>query len=149
MTPMITITSNSVSRTGESAIQFARLSMAMRRLGRALIMQPGGAFHAADGKPLPNDEMIDEVLASAGDAPARLPPIKARQLRLWLHGAGLLDQIPALIEALPEPRRTPARIEWEYATDYEREHPLVLQLGASLGMSAAELDMAWRQAAAL
>lgn len=146
---MITITSNSVSRTGESAIHFARLSMAMRRLGRALIMEPGGAFHAADGNPLPNEEIIAEILSSAGNAPARLPAIKARQLRLWLHGAGLLEQIPALIEALPEPRRTPARIEWEYATDYEREHPLVLQLGAALGMSAAEIDMAWRQAAAL
>lgn len=148
---MMTITSNSVSRTGEEAIQFARLSMAMRRMGRALMMEPGGAFRAADGNPLPSEAMIAEALGSAGKAPAnaRLPAISARQLRLWLHGAGLLEQIQPLIEAMPEPRRTPARIEWEYATSYEREHPLVVQLGAALGMANTDLDMAWRQAAAL
>jgi carbon starvation protein CstA len=134
---MMTITSNSVSRTGEEAIQFARLSMAMRRMGRALMMEPGGSFRAADGNPLPSEAMIAETLGSAGKAPAnaRLPAISARQLRLWLHGAGLLEQIQPMIEAMPEPRRTPARIEWEYATSYEREHPLVVQLGEALGMA--------------
>jgi hypothetical protein len=40
---MMTITSNSVSMTGDTARQFARLSLAMRQMGRGLIMQPGGS----------------------------------------------------------------------------------------------------------
>lgn len=148
---MMTITSNSVSMTGDTARQFLRLSFAMRQLGRGLIMQPGGSYIPADGLPLPSEEQITAALATAEQTRLRahLPGITARQLRLWLHGAGLLEQIPALIAALPEPQRTTAQIEWEFSSDYQRDHPLVTQLGAALGMTSADMDLAWRQAAGL
>ena len=148
---MMTITSNSVSMTGDTARQFARLSFAMRQMGRGLIMQPGGSYVSADGLPLPSEEQIAAVLAAAEKARLRahLPGITARQLRLWLHGAGLLQQIPTLIAALPEPQRTTAQIEWEFSSDYQRDHPLVTQLGAALGMTSADMDLAWKQAAGL
>ena len=148
---MITITLNSVSMTGDAARQFARLSLAMRQMGRGLIMQPGGSYISADGSPLPSEKQITAALAAADQASlrARLPSITARQLRLWLHGAGLLEHIPALIAALPEPQRTTAQIEWEFSSDYQRDHPLVTQLGAALGMTSADMDLAWKQSAGL
>jgi hypothetical protein len=148
---MMTITSNSVSMTGDTARQFARLSLAMRHMGRGLMMQPGGSYVSADGSPLPSEEQITAALAAAQKTRlrARQPAITARQLRLWLHGAGLLEQIPSLIAALPEPQRTTAQIEWEFSSDYQRDHPLVIQLGAALGMTSADMDLAWQQAAGL
>lgn len=137
--------------TGEPARQFARLSIAMRRQGRVLLMQPGGGYASADGAPLPSEEEIRAALADEELSRTRalMPVISARQLRLWLHGAGLLEQIPMLITAMPEPQRTTAQIEWEFSTEYQREHPLVKQLGTALRMTSADMDLAWQQAAGL
>ena len=89
--------------------------------------------------------------------PPQPPPaaVTRRQLRLWLVRSGYtLAQIEALIDALPEPQRTEARIEWEDATQYERGHPLLRQLAGQLLKKEgkeldAALDEAFRQAAAL
>ena len=145
------ITSNSVTFTGAQAREFARLSRAMKHLGRGILMEPGGTYHAADGEPLPGEDEITAALAAADLANKRsqLKTITARQLRLWLHGAGLLEAIPTLIAAMPEPQRTTAQIEWEFSSDYERTHPLVIQLGTALGMTSADLDLAWRHASRL
>ena len=81
--------------------------------------------------------------------------VTRRQLRLWLVRHGYtLAQVEALIDALPEPQRTEARIEWQDATQYERGHPLLRQLaGALLKLDKEELDAtldrAFREAAAL
>ena len=93
--------------------------------------------------------------------PEPLPPppppaaVTRRQLRLWLVRSGfMLAQIEALIDALPEPQRTEARIEWQDATQYERGHPLLRQVAGQLLKKEgkeldAALDEAFRQAAAL
>jgi hypothetical protein len=145
------ITANSVTFHGDQALAFARLQRAMRQLGRGLVMHPGGSYEAADGQPLPTEPQIAAAIAAADAARVRsqMKPVTARQLRLWLHGAGLLDEIPALIEAMPEPQKTTAQIEWEFSTQYERTHPLVIQLGTALGMTSADLDLAWRHASRL
>jgi len=87
--------------------------------------------------------------------PPAPPPaaITRRQLRLWLVRSGFtLAQVEALIDALPEPQRTEARIEWEDATQFERGHPLLRQLAGQLlrldkeALDAA-LDAAFREAA--
>lgn len=145
------ITSNSVTFTGDQAREFARLARAMKHLGRGILMEPGGTFSANDGEPLPSESEIIAALAAAAVANQRsqLKPITARQLRLWLHGAGLLDELLALLAALPEPQRTTAQIEWEFSSSYERMHPLVIQLSGALGMNATDLDLTWRHAARL
>jgi len=93
--------------------------------------------------------------------PEPLPPppvpsaVTRRQLRLWLVKNGYtLAQVEALIDALPEPQRTEARIEWQDATLFERGHPLLRQLAGQLLKKEgkelnAALDEAFRQAAAL
>jgi len=74
--------------------------------------------------------------------------VTRRQLRLWLVRNGYtLAQVETLIDALPEPQRTEARIEWQDATQYERGHPLLRQLaGQLLDLEGAALDTALDQA---
>lgn len=70
--------------------------------------------------------------------------ITPRQLRLWFVSAGIsLDDIDG---NFPD---EPARIEWEYAKEVLRSHPLVKQLGVSLGFTSEQVDDAFREAALL
>jgi hypothetical protein len=106
-----------------------------------------GAEHAqtALGK-LPED---------ASQTPPPPPPeapvdnISMRQARLALLGAGLSDTVEAAIAALPGDAGKAARIEWEYATEIRRDNPLFAQLTNALGLSAAQLDALFTQAATL
>jgi hypothetical protein len=77
--------------------------------------------------------------------------LTARQLRLWLLGAGVpLVSIDGLIAAIPDAtQRAIAAVEWEYATQYERTHPLIAQVGAALMLSPEQIDAAFTEAAKL
>jgi hypothetical protein len=84
-------------------------------------------------------------------APA-MPSITARQLRLALLGLGLTGaQVEAQIAVMPGTTKTreAARIEWEYATSYQRDHQLVAMLGAALNLTEAQITSAWMEAATL
>lgn len=81
-----------------------------------------------------------------------LPTLTAAQLRLALLGLGVAAaQVEAAIDAMPgtEIEREAARIQWEYATFFPRDHALVIGVGAALGMTEAQIDQAWQQAATL
>jgi len=75
-----------------------------------------------------------------------LPPpsvpasVSMRQVRLALLGAGLLSSVNAAIEGLEEPHRSAALIEWEYATELRRDHPLVATLAAELDLTEGQVD---------
>jgi hypothetical protein len=94
----------------------------------------------------------EEIAAIPAPEPPLVPPLSARQLRLALLGLGLTGtQVEAQIAAMPgtPAQREAALIEWEYATTYQRDHPLVALLGAALGLTEAQIDEAWRSAAVL
>lgn len=100
---------------------------------------------------LPED--AGEVIAyqeRIGAESARLP-LTARQLRLGLVSNGFsLDQVEATIAAIEDPQaRAVAQIEWEYASQFERDHPLLQQVGAALGLTEAQIDNMWQQALSL
>ena len=88
-----------------------------------------------------------------------LPPIQKptlvpeqvtmRQARLALHNSGLLASVEAAIDALPEPPRTAARIEWDHSNAMQRGNVFVAQLGGLLGLSSQQLDDLFIAAAAL
>jgi hypothetical protein len=80
-----------------------------------------------------------------------VPTLTARQLRLWLIGAGMtLESIDGQINAIPDAKaQAEARVEWEYATSYHHDHPLVVQIGTALGLSQTQIDTAFRAAALL
>ena len=79
------------------------------------------------------------------------PSVTARQIRLWLvsHGVGLAA-VEAAIDAIPDAtQRDMVRVEWEYAPYVERTHPMLVPLAAALGMTAEQVDAAFREAARL
>ena len=66
--------------------------------------------------------------------------LTARQARLALHNIGKLADVPAAIAALPEPQKTNAEIEWEYATHIERSNPFVDVLADALQLTDEQID---------
>lgn len=80
--------------------------------------------------------------------PEPLGSLTARQLRLGLVTNGLsLDQVTATIDGIPDEQdRAVAKIEWEYASQFERDHPLIAQVGAALGLTEFQIDTMWKQA---
>ncbi|WP_437416342.1 hypothetical protein [Sinorhizobium meliloti] len=88
----------------------------------------------------------------AWSAPAEFfPPLTARQLRLGLINNSLAPaQVTAEIEAMPDGvAKETARIEWEYATSFERMHPLIGTVGAALGLDDDQIDAMWTAALSL
>lgn len=82
-------------------------------------------------------------------APTVPSAITMRQARLALLGAGLLTSVDTAINSLPEPRKSAAKITWEYSTEVQRHNGLVSQLGPALGLSDAQIDAMFIQGAAL
>ena len=76
--------------------------------------------------------------------PAIVVPVPAevtmRQARLALHASGKLTAVNAAINALPDPPKTAALIEWEYSNAVRRDSQFVALLGPALGLDAAGLD---------
>ncbi|MGH0000112.1 hypothetical protein ACQU0X_08530 [Pseudovibrio ascidiaceicola] len=100
-----------------------------------------GVFSSKETPPPPmTDEMRSEML-----------PLSPRQFRLGFLKAGHApSQIEAVIEATPDgPDKEAARIEWEFAREFERLHPLVVSLSTSLGFTAEQVDEMWTTALAL
>jgi len=72
---------------------------------------------------------------------SRLPRVAtARQIRLALVDAGLLDSVQTAFTDLSEPLKTKAQIEWEYATEIEKNSPLIQALYPKLGLTEDDLD---------
>lgn len=90
-----------------------------------------------------------EDLPSENPEPVVPRLVSMRQARLALLGAGLLQGVEQAIEALPEPKRSAARIEWDYSSEVHRDRPFVQQLSVALGLDGSQLDALFVQAAQL
>lgn len=87
---------------------------------------------------------------AAAAAKALVPAVVSmRQARLALLGAGKLADVNAAIDALPEPDRSAALIEWEYSTEVRRDYGFVVALGQQLGLTDEQLDAMFVTAATL
>ncbi|HEV7306424.1 hypothetical protein [Ensifer sp.] len=82
---------------------------------------------------------------------AGMPSLTARQFRLGLVNAGISQStVAAIVAELPAgPDRDKAQIEWEYATTFNRTHPLIATIGAALGLAGDQIDEMWQAAASL
>lgn len=79
-----------------------------------------------------------------------IPNVTPRQIRQALIISGVdLNTIEAAIDSMPEPQRSLARTEWEYSTAFERNRPLVAQVGQLLGWTDTQLDTLWVMAGTL
>jgi hypothetical protein len=74
---------------------------------------------------------------------------------LWAFRASLAlvgiqkEAVLALIDALPEPQKTVANIQWEYGNFIDRVHPLINQLGGALGLTEEQINEIFRVALTL
>lgn len=102
---------------------------------------------------LPDNAIIPTDLANAdykdyltwlaeGNTPAPadpviVPPIvvSAWQIRKALNQLNLREQVETAVGSSQD-----LKDGWEYSTVIERNHPLVVQMGASLGKTVAEMD---------
>ena len=73
--------------------------------------------------------------------------VTMRQARLALLSIGLLDQVDPAIDAMDEPARTIAKIEWDHSSEVYRDKPFVNSLGAALGMDSESIDALFAAAA--
>jgi hypothetical protein len=75
----------------------------------------------------------------------RLPRLTPRQLRLALLSVGITEtQVDAALESNPA-----GLIEWKYASDYNRAHPLITQLAPAFSLTETQVDQLWAVAATL
>lgn len=110
---------------------------------------PLAPLPAEEGSPVSYPEVSDEVLADAIANPPLVPApvpsvVSRRQLFLWLNAAPR-NITRAMLRASLAGNEA-ALIELEEAVEFQRSHPLVASLAASLGIDA---DTAFREAATL
>lgn len=95
---------------------------------------------------VPGGEAILPYVAPPPEVPES---VSMRQARRALLGAGLLSQVDAAIASLPSPQKEAAEIDWEYAQEVERHNGLVPAMAQALGMTDAQVDALFMQAATL
>ena len=84
---------------------------------------------------------------------AYTPPVPAktvavvsmRQARLALNAAGLLDAVEAAVASSTKD----VQIEWEFSSELRRDWPTLVLLAGALGLTDAQLDALFIQAATL
>lgn len=82
-----------------------------------------------------------EILTERPVLPSNVPYIiTMRQVRIALARSGLISSIETALSAIPEPHQTEARIEWEYGHEIRRDHPLLIEIQSSLGITDEEVD---------
>lgn len=108
--------------------------------------------HEADGARTyvaPGTNDWARYVAEQGDTPTLPEPAPApgvpqevsmRAARRALHAAGLYGAVAPAIAALPEPQRTQAQIDWDYAATVRRDWPFVGLLAMGLGLDDATID---------
>lgn len=83
---------------------------------------------------------------TGSSAPTR---VTMRQARLALLEIGKLFDVMEVINKLPEPPRTAATIEWDYAYEVQRSSPLIAMLAPKLGLTDEDVDELFNRASVL
>ncbi|UHD47396.1 hypothetical protein LUX29_09595 [Aureimonas altamirensis] len=73
--------------------------------------------------------------------------VTIRQAKLQMSRAGILSAVDAAIAGMEGQAGEEARIEWQYATELRRAHPLVEALGPTLGLTNEAIDALFVEAA--
>lgn len=73
--------------------------------------------------------------------PTEVTPRQIKQA-LILSGISMTD-VETALDSLSEPTKSLAKIEWEYSLAFQRNRPLVAQVGQMLGWTSQQLDDLW------
>ncbi len=108
-------------------------------------LKPGTGFTWDGSEWVAPPPLTPEAIRSA------MPPLTARQLRLGLISNGItLAMVRANIDAIADPlERETAQVEWDYATQFVRTHPLIVQIAADLSLTPEQVDTMWQAASSL
>lgn len=77
--------------------------------------------------------------------------ISPRQIRLWLidNNISLSSVENAINSIVNENLREKTLVEWEFSPYIERDHPMINNIGAALGLTSEQIDQAFIQASIL
>ena len=98
------------------------------------------------------DGVIVEADTVTWPAPAPVVPesVTRRQAKQALALNGLLSSVQPALDAIPDAtQRTLMQIEWDDSQVFERHRPSLIALATALGLSSAQFDALFTQAAAL
>lgn len=85
--------------------------------------------------------------SSWSTAPVPFRPLTRRQLRRSLLSLGVRTaDVEEKIAALPDDQREIALIDWQDASTYDRDHPLVLTLGSAFSLTEDQINAVWLEA---
>lgn len=73
------------------------------------------------------------------------PTLTRKQLRNGLLSIGVTSaEVEAQIAAIPDPlEREAAMIDWQDTQSYERDYPMINQIGAAFGLPEEQIDALW------
>lgn len=96
-------------------------------------------------------DLFDGEVFSKPELIATVPQsVTPRQAKLALLGVGLLDSVDEALSAIPDPTtKRAAQIEWEYATEFRRNAPLIATMGAALNLTDEQIDALFIAASAI
>lgn len=83
-----------------------------------------------------DDGKVVESVTTEAIPPYVPETVSMRQARLAMLGDGILVQVEQAIAGLDDA----AQIEWEYATEVRRDHPLIAQLASALELTESQVD---------
>ena len=110
-----------------------------------------GAFIPAD--PANSDYVAYLAWIEAGNSPqpedpapsVPIAPVSPRQIRQALTRATLRSAVETAIASGDQDTKD----WWEFATQFERQHPMVVAMGKSMKQTDAQMDALWQLAASL
>ncbi|WP_062220471.1 hypothetical protein [Aureimonas sp. D3] len=133
--------------------EIADIDLDQGRPPNAIPVQPPAFDHATHFAAWSGEDWLVQPI---GDMPKPLEPlvlvpaaVTMRQARIALSRAWLLSKAEAAIAQMAGQAGEEARIEWEYAAELKRDHPLIAALGQALGLSAEAIDDLFREAATI
>ena len=102
------------------------------------------ANYAAWGSAPSRIDTIDSLKAVLTDAAVSpSAPVSPAKARVVLAAAGHLDAVEAAVASAPKD----VQLYWQHTTEIHRTHPFVEQLRLAIGMSEADADALFAQAA--
>lgn len=110
------------------------------------VRKDGQGWRAVNGpEDVGADEEYSETQPVTLPPPVVIPPLTPRQIRQALTRVGLRSAVETAIASGDQDTKD----WWGFATQFERQHPKVAEMGYALGQTDAEMDALWGLAASL